>query len=648
MRARWSYFLLGAVTAPLLASCSGLGQLAGASNRPVGTPLFGGPSASSPSQRPADPSGPLLSYAAYMPANTVIEYGENGTARFSGDAGDPKLAAKAMTLSFVDVDVREFARVFFADLLGVPYVVDPSISGNVTVRSGGEVDGNVALAIARQALAITGHSVSVSDGVYRVVSSYSGGMGGGEVRSFTLNHIDGSAAQQALAPLLEGRAQILSTSGGVLSIKGDAESLSLVASMLEIIDVDRLKRASFGLFPLRNGDADDVATELGSLYAGLGVTTMNVLPIERMNALLVIADKPEHLDFAKSWVERLDRGAPNEQQVYIYQVKNREAEILAPLVADIFGSSGAAVQIDAEVNASQAVSGQGVKVTADPSTNTLVTRATPAEYDLIQQALRRLDTPQSQVYVETTIAEVRLSGELSHGVRWFMESGPFSMGITDSPTGSTGPSFPGFNFSFQVPHAQLVISALEAYTDVRIVSSPQLTVLDRETATIQVGDQVPIVTRTVQDAGDNSNVIANDVQFRDTGVILKVTPQIRPSGEVLIDVEQEVSRVIPTTSSQINSPTISQRKIASTVSVADGTAIVLGGLMSSTEEQGGGGLPGTQKTFLEAIFGSKKETSARSELIVIIRPVIIHDRGDMQAVIAEIADKMGQVMQVEY
>ena len=157
---------------------------------------------------------------------------------------------------------------------------------------------------------------------------------------------------------------------------------------------------------------------------------------------------------------------------------------------------------------------------------------------------------------------------------------------------------------------------------------------------------MPIVTKSVQDASSGNAVIANDVTFRDTGVILKVTPQVRSSGEVLLAIEQEVSRVVPTTSSQIDSPTISQRKVSSTVLVPDGTAIVLAGLMSASEEESAGGLPGSKGTLLESIFGSKQEKAGRSELIVIIRPMIIRDRGDFREVAAEIASKMRDVMQV--
>jgi general secretion pathway protein D len=110
----------------------------------------------------------------------------------------------------------------------------------------------------------------------------------------------------------------------------------------------------------------------------------------------------------------------------------------------------------------------------------------------------------------------------------------------------------------------------------------------------------------------------------------EVTQQIRGSGQVELNIEQEVSRVVATTSSAIDSPTISQRKMASTVLVPDGRAIVLGGLMTSSEEESDAGLPGTHGTLLESIFGSGKESAARTELIVIIRPMVIADNSDLR------------------
>lgn len=605
----------------------------------------------------------LLASDGSVGPSAFVALGNDGIA---GEADlpviDPTLAAIFVSMSFVDTDVREFARVLFSELLKRPYTVDPGVSGTITLRSGGNVDGNAALALAREALAPSGNTIVFSSGVYRVASTAQVGGGAGGAKTFTLQFVDAEAAQSALQPLLQGRAEIVSAIGSKISIRGDEDTLSMVAAMLAAIDIDRFKSASFGLFPLKHGNANTVRDDLAGLFQAVGVTPKAIIPIERMNAILVVADKAGHIDFASEWLERLDQGSKDERQVYVYQVQNREASDLAGLVQGIFSgrvtsgpaqvaSAGSDQGLPAPILEPVSFSGPqaqdgGIRITADNGSNALVIWATQVEFEEVRQALQRLDTPQRQIYVEATIAEVRLSNELSHGVRWFMEYGPLGIGVSDAANGAVSPSYPGFNFSFKVPGVQAVISALEAHTDVRIVSSPQLMVIDRETATIQVGDQVPIVTKSVQNSTSGDNIIANDVSFRDTGVILQVTPQIRSSGEVVLDIVQEVSRVVPTTSSQINSPTISQRKVASTVMVADGTAIVLAGLMSSTEEDGGGGLPGTQKTLLEAVFGSSKQTSSRTELIVIIRPIIIDNGSDMQRVVEEIAEKMSNVMQV--
>jgi general secretion pathway protein D len=594
----------------------------------------------------------------------IIEAGVDPAANSAPPTLDPSLSNKQVELNFVDTDVHEFARVLFSQVLGVPYLIDPNIAGTVTVRSGGRIDGNRALSLAKQALEATGSTIRISDGVYRVTAVGAAGADSANLRTFRLKHIDAAAAQGALQGLIQGHAEIISSTGSTLTMRGDAETLTLVSTMIADIDVDRFRSASFGLFPLKNGGASDIAEELRNLYAGVGVTNQTILPIDRINAILVIATQPEQLQFAQKWVDRLDQGPENQRQAFVYQVKNRDAADLAKLLSGIFNNAASpppqSVSVTTDVSlgtnpgnsltAPGAFLGPpsedgGVKVTADPGSNKLVVWATPGEYTLVTQALRRLDTPVSQVYVEATIAEVRLDGELSHGVRWFLEANGFSGGFSDTTNGAVASSFPGFNASLQVPQAELVISALETHTDVKIVSTPQLTVVDQQTATIQVGDQVPVITKSVQDGSSGKAVIANDVTFRDTGVILKVTPQIRSSGEVLLDIAQEVSRVVPTTSSQIDSPTISQRKVASTVLVPDGQAIVLAGLISTSDETSQGGLPGTKGNFLENIFGQKKQTAARSELIVIIRPVIIRDQSDLRDVAAEVAEKMQAVMQ---
>jgi general secretion pathway protein D len=649
----WRFGIVFAAMMIVLAGCSASGLLpepapAGTVNAKLAGSGFAPRSAKSGALQPS--AGPVARPIIIEPGQVPVADAEEAT-------DDPGLAKLSVELNFVDTDVREFARIFFSELLKRPYTLDANVMGQVTVRSGGQIDGNRALNLARQALGTTGNAIRLSDGVYRVTSAGGGGDNGAS-RTFALSHIDPAAAQNALGGLLQGRAEIVAVGANSLTIRGDAETLQIVGSMISAIDIDRFATASFGLFPLSSGSASEVTEELRSLYSGAGVVPPTMLSIERINAVLIIATRPEHLDFAKKWIARLDQRSATDRQVYIYAVRNRDAADLAKLLTEIFASGsttaeaapvatasadGQSLTAPGSFLSSAATSNDQMSVTADAGANKLIIRARPKEYQLALEALNRLDTPLSQVYVEATIAEVRLSGELSHGVRWFLQSGGLGAGYSDNSSGAVAEAYPGFNFSFEVPQAQVVISALESHTEVRIVSSPQLTVVDRQTASIQVGDQVPVITKSVQNASSGDTVIANDVTFRDTGVILKVTPQIRGSGQVELNIEQEVSRVVATTSSAIDSPTISQRKVASTVLVPDGRAIVLGGLMTSSDEESDGGMPGTHGTLLESIFGSGKESAARTELIVIIRPMVIADNSDLRAVANEVADKMRYV-----
>ena len=171
------------------------------------------------------------------------------------------------------------------------------------------------------------------------------------------------------------------------------------------------------------------------------------------------------------------------------------------------------------------------------------------------------------------------------------------------------------------------MSALGAVTDIRVISAPKLLTLDNKAATLQVGDQVPIITQSatgIRDARDLTTV--NSVQFRDTGIVLRVTPRIGKSGMVFVDVNQEVSSAIPTTTSGIDSPTIQQRKLSTTVAVQDGDAIALGGLIREAATYGDSGVPVLKDIPLVGkLFSSTSNTDDRTELLIFLRPRIVRN-----------------------
>jgi general secretion pathway protein D len=300
----------------------------------------------------------------------------------------------------------------------------------------------------------------------------------------------------------------------------------------------------------------------------------------------------------------------------------------------------------------------GVSVVADESNNALIITASAQEYHRMRRILEQIDVQPNQVLLEATIAEITLNDQLAMGVRWFLQTGNFQFRFTDlganannaaTNGGTTAlntippvvPAFPGFSAFFNTPNAQVVISALSSITDVNIVSSPTLMVLDNKRATLQVGDEVPIVTQSAVAVQVPGAPVVNSVNMRNTGIILNITPRINDGGRVLLDIEQEVSTAVQTTTSGIVSPTIQQRRVKTTVSVDDGNCIVLGGLIQDkatnarTQTPLIGDIP-----ILGNLFKAKDDNIQRTELLIAITPKIVKDTGQIRAIAAEFRDKI--------
>src|SRR4029077_7466169 len=240
---------------------------------------------------------------------------------------------------------------------------------------------------------------------------------------------------------------------------------------------------------------------------------------------------------------------------------------------------------------------EGVKISADVSTNSLLIYASAEVYRLVEQTVRQLDQPQAQVGIDATIAEVTLNNSLSYGVQFFLQNNnlsvsniptsppgalPTASSTTSSVAGGVATSvasaflnraFPGFNFLVG-PEAQpkVILDAPQAVNHVKILSYPSLVVIDNQVATLLVGDEIPVSTGTgnvLNSATSTNNTIVNSIDYRSTGIILRVIPRVSPNGNVRLDVEQEISQATNSTASTLT-PTVSQRKVKSSVSVANG------------------------------------------------------------------------------
>jgi general secretion pathway protein D len=298
--------------------------------------------------------------------------------------------------------------------------------------------------------------------------------------------------------------------------------------------------------------------------------------------------------------------------------------------------------------------GGRMTIIADEANNAIVVYATPRDYALIEDAMAKLDVPPLQVMIDAAITEVTLNHNLQYGVEWAFQAGrlggALTSGATSTSTNATtgvttvtqpGPqqSFPGLSFLYQGNNISATLNALRSVTDVTVLSAPKVIVLNNHTATIQVGDQVPVSTGSAT-SGLTSGVTTT-VEYRDTGIILKVTPRVNAGGLVLLDIAQEVSDVAGGASATTTSPTISQRKIATSVAVQDGETVALGGLIKNEVTKDRTTIPlfGSIPV-LGHLFGDSTNGLMRTELLVLLTPRVVRTPVDARAVTAELKEKI--------
>lgn len=671
---------------------SGNGSSSGANgNRRAGSGEAGGPSGPT---IPRDASGdrPLMELVP-------------GTGRFF----DSERAARWMefdrsaglfTLNFEGADLQEVVHFILGHLLEENYLLHPGVSGRVTLQTSRPLERRALLPTLEDLLRLNGATlVTGEDGLYRVLPRDGALQGtavprtqptgpGLNVRIVPLRYIGAVEMVKILEPFLNPDALVrVDRARNLLILSGSRRELAQWQETIDIFDVDWLEGMSVGLFTLENADVDDVVAELervtdadsGTPLAGL----FQLLPIPRLNAVLVITPQARFLEEGRIWIRRLDRARDVHQvRLHVYRLQHGRADHVAKLLADIYGgeSRGTSAAREPELapgmeaveigEGSSAEPGNGtgsqgfqasfgdngnashiqgsVRILADESNNALLIKASDRDYSVLEHALKQLDIPPLQVLVDATIIEVTLTDSLRYGLQWFFNS---SLGdyqgegrlsaSPDSP--SLVRQFPGFNYSIVDSASQVraVLSALAEDSRVNVLSSPSVMVLDNEEAVIRVGDQVPIRTTETTSVVTDNPVLVSNIQLRDTGVNLRVTPRVNAGGMVRLEIEQEVNDATETTSSRIDSPTIQQRLIRSVVSVQSGDTIVLGGLIRETTSRGQSGVPGLYRLpVVGALFGSTTTSTRRTELVVLLTPRVAHDPGEARIITEDFRSRM--------
>lgn len=605
-----------------------------------------------------------------------------------------------VTLNFQDSPITEVVKTILGDILGENYALAADVSGVVSMRTTRAIPRDALVSVLDNLLRMNGAAVIKNDNYYEVVSIQDSGLGGlspglnlssdkgYQIQIVPLRFIGAKAMAEMLEPVKSGKATVMVDEfRNILTIAGSQSELFSLRDTIAIFDVNQLSGMSVGLFRVQNVEAETISTELEAIFGDssdgplAGMVRFTV--IERLNALMVISPQEKYLDDAETWIRRLDQSEnPHGTNMYVYYVQNGDAEHLAYLLTQLFEGRRRSIMANAQreeaatqplatgaegsAGADKRVSNTEIgdaSIIPDIENNALLILATAADYEEVEKAVQKLDVPPMQVLVEASIVEVTLSNELEYGLQWFFKGshGKYDgVGGLNIPSNGDVSSLGGVladpvDFTYRVFDAagtRAVLNAIAGDSRIDVLSSPTLMVLDNKTATIRVGDQVPIRTEestntsssTVDDDGNFGNNVTSRIQYRDTGVTLEVTPRVNAGGMVIMEVTQRVDDVDETTTSGIDSPTILQREITTSVAVQSGETIVLGGLIREDEEIANSGVPFLKDIpGLGVLFRYERIAKSKTELVVMITPSAVANPTEARRVTEEYKNKLGGV-----
>lgn len=732
--------LAGCATPPTRASAAGDADTAAArAAAPAGTD----PRAAPPAAVAAEPAAPAADTGAVtgagtdarVPAPASAARLERGTGRFIDEdvaARGPGPAQEGdVVFNFENQPIQAVIKAILGDLLEENYIIAPGVQGNVTFSTSKPINAAQARAVLETLLSWNNLALVYRDGRYTVLPvgqaipgnlrprfAPASAARGFEVRVVPLEFIAPTEMEKLLAPYVKQGAIVRADNArAMIVLAGTPAELQTYLETVEIFDVDWLAGMSIGVFPLERVEAKTVVPELEKVFGEGGATPLagmfRFMPIERMNAVLVITPQPKYLEEAQRWLARLDRGGSEAgAQLYVYYVKNVKATDLAENLTEIFtgrrssggGSSGRDSSIAGVVPGVESVeirsmntaksdpaqsapaqpvpppppSGGGdgiaivesddIRISAIEESNALLIRATAGQYDAIEAAIKRLDIEPLQVHIEAQIVQVDLTNKLSFGVKWFFEnSSSGDPGVADfrqrvrrfgqanESTNRAWNSFAGsasstgLAWTFLNTSAEAILSTLQSETNVVVLSAPSLVVLNNKEASINVGTQIPVVSSFIN---PNSGLINSGtgtgtgqqqfggfgqsyVQFRDTGLILSVTPRVNPGGLVYMEIKQEQSDPGADVDATGNVP-VNRRVVETEIAVQSGETVLLAGLIRDSNTGGSTGVPGLMKVpLLGRLFGSTNRDGSRQELLVLIKPTVIGSASEARSLTEE-------------
>ncbi|HQT75524.1 MAG: type II secretion system protein GspD [Rhodospirillales bacterium 20-64-7] len=697
------------------------------------------------------------------------QFGYGSAARVPPAAPPATAGAGDITLDFADTDIREVVAQILGTILKVNYTIDPSVHGTATLHTVRPLNRSELVPTLESLLSQNGAALLQSGSLYRVVpaaqavttAATDAGTAGAVI--VPLQYTSAEALAKILQPYVGQGGKIAAEPGrNALLIGGDTQARDGLVNLVKAFDVDVLAQQSYALLPVDNEDVKSFAAALqdafrsqnGGALAGL----VHVVPLNRINAVMVISSQSRYIDQARRVYALIERARVQTlRSWHVFYLQNSHSEDAAFVLQQAFTPNNVTAQPTGRAQSQNGMQGGGgqfggsqmgggggfggggfggaqgggqfggqgggqfggqgggqgggqmgglstmggsagslgrsnlgggiggasatgaaggsapggananpllgglqpnegsdntntLRVIPDDQNNAVLVYGTAREVATVQAMLNKIDILPLQVRIDAVIAEVTLNDNLQYGTQFFFRAGGLNSVLSSSNTPATAPA--SSNLAFNLPGfiigghgtggAPFAIQALQQVTTVRVLSSPELLVLDNQPARLQVGNVVPYLSQTSQSTIVTNAPVVSSINYQQTGVILEVTPRVNSGGLVTMDVMQDVSNVVSTlTTPGINSPTFSERNVTSRVVVQDGQTIGLAGLITDNSTEGNQGIPWLKDVpLLGLLAGTQNNARQRTELLILITPHVIHDQRDARALTEDLRDQL--------
>jgi general secretion pathway protein D len=624
-----------------------------------------GKAAALSSTLPRPPLGALSNVAA-KPASSV--------------AGVAASEEATITLNLDQVTLPNFVQVVFGSILKANFSVDPAVSARtdlVTIRTPKPQTPSQVRETARMLLKSYGVAVTDVGQFLRIVPDNTTQGYAPEIRRgralpetpatlrpifqlVELEAVQTSEVTSWLTKMYGSKITVQEDSArNALMIGGQSDEVASAVGTVRVLDQPRMRgQGSVRIDPMF-WSAQELGNKLNEILVSEGYrsamtatsnTPIILLPVPAINAIIVFAADPAVLSHIVDWAKELDKPASKGGGFFTYSVRYSDAGELAKTVRELLEGSAAAVAAPAAVPAGATVIGaaprtRSSRVVVNAATNALIFQGGMEDYTSILNLLQQLDQPAKAALIEVTVAEVNLTDAQQLGVEWSLNNATLGKSSWVGGTlGNLGIGSGGLvlNSVNAAGRTRAAINALANSNRARVLSSPRIMARNGEAATIQVGQEVPVITSQQTTAATGSTGILQSVQYRNTGVILKVKPIIHAGDRIELEVSQEVSSAQSTTTGVASSPTISTRKVDTKLTLRDGATVLLGGLMSSNQTNGDSGIPFLKDVpAVGQLFRVNTDNTTRTELIVLITPYIISDDKDAQAITDAFRSRLG-------